>query len=380
MTSNRDKKKKILFLVTEDWYFCSHRIDLARAAKRRGLDVVIATRVQKHGGKIISEGFKLIPINMLRSSRNPLKELLSIIELARIYKTEKPDIVHHVAIKPVLYGGFAAYCAGVPAVVNALAGMGYVFTSDKWKSKILRSALRYVFRFLLNRSHARTIVQNPEDQKLLVDWGKIKPQLIRLVRGSGVDLKVFSPVPEPAGLPNVVLASRMLWDKGIGEFIKAASILKSRGLQACFILVGDGDEDNPAVVPDSQLQSWNESGTVAWLGRRDDMPNVIANSHIFCLPSYREGLPKVLLEAASCGRPIVTTDVSGCREIVRDRVNGLLVPVKDPVALANALQYLIENKAARKEMGGKGREIVEAEFSVEKVAEETLAVYQELLG
>lgn len=372
-------KPKLLFLVTEDWYFCSHRLQIAREARKRGFEVLVATRVDRHGEQINSEGFKLIPLQMQRRSTNPLNELASIRELLSIYRREKPDIVHHVAMKPVLYGSLAAWITGVPHVVNALAGLGYVFVSQQLKARILRPAIRAAFRFLLNSGDSRLILQNPDDCTMFIRSHLASSKRIRLIRGSGVDTDMYQPMPEPSGSPVVILASRMLWDKGVGEFVGAVRLLKSRGVDGRFVLVGDTDPHNPAAVPAEQLAAWLNEGTVAWWGRRDDMPVVFANSHIVCLPSYREGLPKVLLEAASCGRPIVTTDAIGCREVVLHGENGFLVPVRSIVELADALQLLIENPELRIKMGMRGREIVLREFAVEKIIEETLAVYGELL-
>lgn len=372
------KKPKLLFVVTADWYFCSHRLILARVAKSKGFDVVVVTRVMNHGKQIEEEGFKLIPIGMERSGKSLLKEIVTLWELIGIYKNERPDIVHHVAMKPVLYGSFAALITRVPHVVNALTGMGYMFISSKREAILLRKIVSSAFRILLNRPNSRVILQNPDDQHLMVQSGILNSERIVLIRGSGVDTMEFSPTPEPSGMLTVVLASRLLWDKGVGEFVEAARILCKKGVSARFVLVGDTDPENPAAVPTSQLEDWNRSGIVEWWGRRDDMPHIFSESHIVCLPSYREGLPKVLLEAAACGRAIVTTDVPGCREIVRQGENGLLVPVRDSSALAEALHRLIEDPVLRRHMGENARKIALAEFSVEKVVADTLALYQQL--
>jgi glycosyltransferase involved in cell wall biosynthesis len=373
------KRHKLLFLVTEDWYFCSHRLPVAREAQRQGFEVVVATKVGRHGKQISAEGFKLVPLQLQRRSTNPLRELSAIIQLIDVYLREKPDIVHHVAMKPVLYGSLAACLTGVPHVVNALAGMGYVFISNQLKAQLLRPFIRAAFRLLLNRVCSRLILQNKDDSAMFISSALVNKKRIRLIRGAGVDTEMYHPVPEPAGPPVVLLASRMLWDKGIGEFVEAAKLLQTRSMDARFVLVGDTDSHNPAAISSDQLSTWHAAGTVAWWGRRDDMPVVLAQSHIVCLPSYREGLPKVLLEAASCGRPIVTTDTNGCREVVRHGENGFLVPVKSIVELTDALQRLIENPELRRQMGAQGRKIAVQEFAVEKVVSETMVVYEELL-
>ena len=371
-------RKKLLFLATEDWYFCSHRLPPARAAQAAGYDVVVATRVDLRGAEIMAEGFKLVPIGLRRRSRNPFREVAAIAEIAQIYRRERPDIVHHVALKPVLYGSLAALLVRRPAVVNALAGMGFLFTSTSRTASVLRSAVSRIFRVLLNAGRSVLILQNPDDEAMLVSGGLVAPSRVRLIRGSGVDIERFAPTPEPGGTPVVMLPSRMLWDKGVGEFVAAAGALRVRGVVARFVLVGDGDADNPASIPDAQLKAWHDSGLIECWGRCEDMPAALAQAHIVCLPSYREGLPKVLLEAAACARALVATDAPGCREIVRHGENGLLVPLRDAASLADAFERLLGDPALRFRMGQKGRHMVELEFSEAKVAQETLAVYREM--
>lgn len=373
------QRPKLLFLVTEDWYFCSHRLPLACAARDAGFDVAVATRVTAHGERIRSAGLRLIPIALRRSSRNPWHELQAIREIAAIYRREKPDIVHHVALKPVLYGSLAAKLAGVPHTVNALAGMGYVFTSQNASARLLRPWITLAFRFLLRNT--RVILQNPDDRDALLSAGILRKEQVALIRGSGVDTDVFRYTPEPdSGTPLIVLPARMLWDKGVGEFVAAAEILRKEGVAASFVLAGERDADNPAAISLEQLQQWHAAGTVTWLGKQEDMPALLARSHIVCLPSYREGLPKALLEAASSGRAIIATDVPGCREAVRHGENGLLVPPRDSIALAHALRQLIEDASLRRRFGEYGRVMAEREFSIGRVSAETLALYRELLS
>lgn len=375
----QNAKPKLLFLVTEDWYFCSHRLPLARAAQQAGFDVAVACRVREHGQNIQAAGLRLHPLALKRNSRNPWQEIRAIAEIARLYHAEQPDIVHHVALKPVLYGSLAAWIANVPAVVNALAGMGYVFTSNKLSARLLRPMVTLAFRLLLKRG--RIILQNPDDRAALLDAKVASAIQITLIRGSGVDTAQFPYTPEQENpRPLVVLPARMLWDKGVGEFVTAAEILKQHGVAARFLLAGESDPDNPAAIPAAQLEAWRDSGIVEWPGRQDDMAGLFAQANLVCLPSYREGLPKALLEAAACGRAIVATDVPGCREIVRHRHNGLLVPPRDATALALALRQLLDNPAQRREFGQHGREMAEQEFSVEKITGETLALYREMLG
>lgn len=366
---------KLLFVVTEDWYFVSHRLPLAVAARAAGFEVTVATRVGAHGETIRAAGIHLIPLGLSRRSGNPFQEIATLV---RLYRREQPDIVHHVALKAVLYGAFAARLARIPSQVNAVTGLGWLFTSAKGMTRIIRPVVRWTLARLLNARGSLTIVQNPDDRDLLIH-SHLPETRLRLIRGAGVDTAAFYPVPESAGTICIVLVARMLWDKGVGEFVEAARLLTQAGINARFVLVGDPDHDNPTSVPESTLRAWHGKNGVEWWGQRDDMPAVFHAAHIACLPSYREGLPKSLLEAAACGLPIVTTDAPGCREIVRDGDNGFLVPVHDAQALAIALRGLIDNPVLRAEMGLRSRGIVLAEFSREQVIAETLAVYQELI-
>jgi glycosyltransferase involved in cell wall biosynthesis len=370
-------KPKLLFFVTEDWAFCLHRLPLAKAAVEAGFDVAVAVRERNHGDIIRAAGIRLIPFEIARRGMNPYAEIRVIKRLVALYLRERPDIVHHVTIKPVLYGAIAARIAGVPRVVNALTGLGWTFISRNILVSLLRILVQQLLRFLLVQG--RVIVQNPDDMQLLVGLG-VPQVVIRLIRGSGVDVSMYTPHLPHTGIPVVALVARMLWDKGVGEFVQAARVLKSRGVSARFVLVGDPDMENPAGIQETTLRAWVEEDIVEWWGYQDDMPAVYSRTDIACLPSYREGLPKSLLEAAAAGLPIVTTDVPGCREAVIDGDNGLLVPVRDADALAEALVKLLVNGDMRSRMGKRGRERAESEFSVERVVAETIQVYRELLA
>lgn len=372
-------RRKLLYFAGEDWAFCLHRLPLARAALRAGYDVVVVTRVRNHGDPITAAGLRLVPLDIARGGMHPWRELRTLFDLVRIYRAERPDLVHHVAVKPVLYGSFVAGLTGVHATVNALTGMGFLFTSNHWRAQLLRPAVEFALRVLLNRRASCVIFQNADDLRTLTGAGIAKPGITRLIRGSGVDTIAFTPSPEPSGTPLVVLPARLLWDKGVGEFVAAARLLKQQGVQARFALVGDRDPENPAVIAQATLDAWRAEGLVELWGWRDDMAQVYRDCHVVCLPSYREGLPKALLEAAACGRPLVSCDVEGCREAVTHGRNGLLVPVRDAAALAAALKQLIENPAQRAAFGRAARDIVVAEFSLDNVIEQTLALYRELL-
>lgn len=370
--------KKILYFVSEDWAFCSHRLPLAVAAKAAGYDVVVVTRVQRHGKQIEAAGLRLISIDFSRRGLNPIHEIAVLLRLFQIYRSEAPHLVHHVALKPVLYGSIVAWLARVPVIVNAYTGLGFLFISSAWHARVLKRLAATVLGWLSNRSDTCAIFQNPDDMNLLMEMGVAKPGHTALIRGSGVDTYEFCPYPEPDGMPVVILASRMLWDKGVGEFVQASKQLKLEGIAARFALVGDTDPENPAAIMESQLNYWQQQGVIEWWGNQNDMAAVMKQAHVVCLPSYREGLPKVLLEAASCGKPIVTTDVPGCREIVHHGVNGFLVEKADMRGLAEALKLLISDSALRARMGSCGRAMVEAEFSLERIVQQTLAVYGQL--
>lgn len=370
---------KLLISVTEDWFFCSHFIERAKAARAAGYDVAVLTRIADHGAVIQAAGLRVIELDHDRRGVNPLAELARLWRLVKIYRRERPDLVHHVALKPILYGTVAALLARVPAIVNAPVGMGYVFSSGDRLARTLRLGVSGALRVLLNPRRSRVIFENADDLRDLCAQGFVDRQDAVLIRGAGIDLEEFHPQPEPAGDPVVVLVARMLRDKGVAEFVEAARLLRASGIAARFRLVGAQDWGNRAAIPEAVLRAWVDEGAVEWLGQRQDIADQLAASHVVCLPSYREGLPKALLEAAAAGRPIVTCDVPGCREIVQDGHNGLLVPPRDSVALAAALKTLIDSPDLRKRMGAQGRERAEREFSNEQVIGETLEVYRQLL-
>jgi glycosyltransferase involved in cell wall biosynthesis len=373
-------KHSVLFLVTEDWYFCSHRLPIARKLRDAGFKVIVATRISKHRDLIEKEGFKLIPISLERSSKNVAQEIFSILEFIKIYRKEKPSIVHHVSIKPVLYGSWAARISCVPGVVNTLAGLGFIFMAQGWKAKILRQVIIFAYRLAFSAKNTIGIFQNPEDMRLFIYSGVIKQEKAVLIRGSGVDMSRFVGLPEPPGIPTIVLASRMLWDKGVGELVDAARQLQKDGVKCRIVLVGNPDPENPSSIPEGILHEWHREGIVEWWGYRNDIQEVFAKCNIVVLPSYREGLPKVLIEAASCARPIIATDVPGCREIVRNNENGLLVPPHDSKSLAHGLRTLIKDAELRAAMGERGRKIVQDEFSEEIVVRKTMEVYKKILS
>ncbi len=375
------RRPKLLYTVTEDWYFVSHRLPLALAAKEAGYDVSVATKVGQDGAAIESAGLRLLPIGFSRSGVHPLEEAGTIRDLVLLYRREAPDLVHHVALKPVVYGSIAARIAGVKHVVNALMGLGYVFSSETAKAQTLRPFVELLLRGASRHPSSRTIVQNRDDAALLAARRIATKDSIRLIRGSGVDPARYTTDPPPAGDPLVILPARLLRDKGVMEFAAAARRLKAKGLKARFALIGAPDPGNPASVSEVEIQALVREGSIEHWGWRNDMPRVLAEASLVCLPTtYGEGLPKALLEAAASARPIVATDISGCREIVRPGVNGWLVPPRDAAALAGALGEALRNPDLCAQYGKAGRAIVEREFSIAEIVHQTLSVYGELVA
>jgi len=372
----------IVYLVTEDWYFWSHRLPLARAARAAGATVIIATRVGTLGAAMEQEGFRVVRLPWRRRSNHPLNEVRALRAITALYRRERPDLVHHVAIKPVVYGGIAARLAGTPTQVNAIAGLGYLETSRQLRARLLRPVFQAVLRTAW-RGGAHAIVQNPEDAEALARSGLVDAARIHTIRGSGVDVARFTPRPEPAAPPARVRATfvgRLLWSKGIRELVDAARFLHERGAPVDVHLVGDPDRENPESVPEALLREWIANGLVTWQPWTDDVPAVWRDANIAVLPSYREGLPKALLEAAACARAIVASDVPGCREIARDGVNAVLVPARESRALADAIERLARDAPLRARMGAVGRDLVEREFAESIVVEQTLDLYRRLCG
>ena len=374
-------QKSILFLVTEDWYFCLHRLPIARAARDAGFRVLVAAQVHEHREVIEKEGFQLIPMRWTRSSLNPLHALSEVRQISAIYRKFQPDIVHHVALKPSLYGTVAGIITGISPVVNNLAGLGQAFSSEGMMAAVIRAGLRGAFRVLFSRAGTCTIVENSDDRHFLTSVVGIDGRAVALVRGIGVDVSRFMPVPEILNsIPTVTMVSRMLWPKGVGELVDAARILQKRGKPVNIQLVGAPDPSSRVSVPERQLLEWQAEGIVEWLGYREDVADIWQHSNIAILPSYyREGIPRSLLEAAACGRAIVTTDMPGCREIVLHGRNGLLVSPRSPAAIADAIDLLAGDPELRRRMGQVGREMVEREFAEEHVVAQTLDVYRALL-
>lgn len=365
-------KKKLLFLVSEEHYFVTHRLDLAKAFQAVGFEIALATRSGCERKLIETAGIKIFSLQCFgRGVQGIWHSLSALFEIGQIYRRYRPDVVFQVAVKPVIFGSFWAWILRVPNVLNNLGGLGYLFTNvdeTGFKKKIYRRLFCFCLSFLMRLSRATLIVQNQDDQKELLDLAVVTESQIQVIPGCGVDLVKFNVKPVPLEPPvRIVCVARMLKDKGIGELAKAANRLKQAALPVEVFLYGSPDPENPASLTEAQLSAWQALGMIQWMGETDQVAEAYANAHIAVLPSYREGLPKSLLEAAACGRPIVTTNVPGCREVVEEGLNGFLVPAKDPMKLFEQLQKLVRDSKLRARMGQESRRLMERKFDPEKI-------------
>ena len=375
--------KKLLFNLTEDWFFCSHFLDRALCAKKAGYSIYVIAKNNKYKENIEGNGMKFMPVPFNRKSINPLYEFYILLRITYLYLLIKPDIVHHVAAKPIIYGSIAAKICKVKSVINAPVGMGYVFSSDTTKAKILKPILKFFLKILLNSHHGfnrrnKVIFENYDDLNYFIDMGALTPENACVIRGAGVKLNKNISFKNNREIPTIALVARMLKDKGIYEFVAAVRKLKSQKINARFLLVGDIDPLNPTSLKKETLINWDSQKVIDWLGWIDNVGDILKKTDILCLPSYREGLPKALIEGASFGLPIVTTDTVGCRDVVQDGVNGFLVPVKNIEELSNKLAILINDKDLRDKMGKESLKIVSSKFSSKIINEKTLKVYNEL--
>jgi glycosyltransferase involved in cell wall biosynthesis len=375
-----NKNIKLLILINDLSFFYSHRLPIAIASRLEGFDVLIG--YGELGGadpKILeSKGIKLNQVPMLRGRFNVFKDLKTFINIFRLFKKEKPDIVHLVTIKPYLYGGIISRLVGIKSIVSAVTGLGSLFHHNDLKSKIIRFILTPFFKIAFNHKNQKVILQNNDDANYLIKWGVLSSNKIEIIKGSGINLNSFKEFKEKNGLPKVCLASRLLKDKGIYDFISAAKIIKERKINAQFLIAGDLDLMNPSGLSVDDLKKIKEENYVGVIGYEKNIAKLYSESHIVCLPSYREGLPKSLIEAAAASRAIVTTDVPGCRDAIIANKTGLLVPVKNPKKLADAIQYLLEHPQERIAMGKAGRILAENQFSIEKIVKNHLDIYKKL--
>ena len=376
MTQSQSPRGRLLFILNDAPFFVSHRLSLAVAARDAGFDVHIAVAYDV-GAVAIIEAAGIIhhDIPLKRGARGPVGELRLISCLARLIRTLRPDIVHTVTMKPVIYGGSLARLLKVPAVVNAVTGLGYLFLIEGALARLQRSIIKRFYKFALGHSNGRVIFQNPDDLNLFLNEHLVDRNRSITIKGTGVDLDKFRVLPEPSDRPVVMFPARVIGDKGIHEFVAAAKALKSRSKQVKFVIVGRTDPDNPTDVGEQAIREWERDGLVEWWGFSDDMADTLPKANVVCMPSYREGLPRVLIEAAACGRPIVTADVPGCREIVKDGENGFLVPVRDGTATADAIERLLVDAGLRQRMASRSRQIAEAEYALQVFVTDTFAVY-----
>lgn len=372
--------RTLLFVVNVDWFFLSHRLPIALEAMRQGYRVHIATGLTDKQDELERHGLVVHPLALDRSSAGLGNAWRTGMQLRQIFKTVRPDVVHLVTIKPVLLGGLVARLTGVPALVAAVSGLGFVFMARGAKATTRRWLVAALYRMALGHRNLKVIFQNADDLRSVTSIAHLPDTKVAMIPGSGVDLVRYAYVPPPDGVPVLVLAARLLADKGVQEFVQAARLLKQRGCKARFVLVGTVDTANPTSFTEVEVSAWVDAGTVEWWGHRADMPQVLAAARLAVLPSYREGLPKVLIEAAACGRAVVTTDVPGCRDAIHAGVTGVLVPVRDVAALANAMEALINAPVRCREMGEAGRALAEKAFDVRQVVAAHLRIYEELIG
>ncbi|MEO7392400.1 MAG: glycosyltransferase family 4 protein [Ramlibacter sp.] len=371
--------KKLLFVVNVDWFFVSHRLPIALQAQREGYEVHLATTFTNRREQLEKLGLHLHDLPMERGGAGLLQQIGYTLRVWRLFRRLRPDIVHLVTVKPVVLGGIASRMARVPAVASAVSGLGFVFLARGWRALPLRLAVSALYRLALGHPNQRVVFQNEADRALLRKVTGLAEARTCVMRGSGVDLAAFPVTPFPPEPPVIVLfAARLLTDKGLLEFIEAARRLRADGVAAQFWLAGAPDPENRATVRDEDVHAWHKEGVVRALGQRNDMAQVLSQAHLVVLPSYREGLPKVLAEAAACGRPVITTDVPGCRDAISPGISGLLVPVRDAKGLAQAIAQLVRDPGRRRAMGLAGRQLAQEAFSLDSIVHQHLVIYQEL--
>lgn len=374
---------KFILFANTDWYLYNFRLSTALRLQSCGHEVVIVSPPGSFGSRFARHGLRWVTLKMARASLNPLREVVTLYQLVKLLRRERPDMLHSFTLKCAIYGALAARLARVPATVNAVAGMGYVFTSGDLKARLLRPLVRALMRATLDGERSLLILQNPDDAHTFLAANLITPPKIRVIRSSGVNTTRFHPVDKPTGGHplRVLLAARLVWEKGIQEFIDAAKILRSKGRDVEFILAGMPDEGNPRSVELGLVHEWVDAGLIRWLGHVDDMPALLNTVDVMALPSYyREGVPKSLIEGAACGLAIITTDLPGCREVVtQDGVDGLWVKPCDGAALAERIIQLDDDRELLSQLGRKARQSALIHFDERLVIQRTLDVYAELL-
>tara|TARA_B100000780_G_scaffold278726_2_gene253375 strand:- start:10 stop:1173 length:1164 start_codon:yes stop_codon:yes gene_type:complete len=370
----------ILYVVNTPGFFLSHRLELAIKAKNNGYKVSVATAYGGGIKKITKLGLDHHIIPFSRSGQNLFEEFNVLIKLILLFWRLKPDLVHLVTIKPLLYGGFVSRLLKIKHTVCAISGLGTTFISDTILMRFRKRIIFKCYKFIFNQKNLMVILQNTDDINALQNIGILQSDQVCLINGSGVNLSKFKYVPETRRLKSVVvMASRLLRDKGVFEFVEAANLLKARGLNVRMLLIGEADEGNPTSISKKEISAWTAEGVVEILGFRDDIAKQYAEANIVCLPSYREGLPKSLIEAAAIGRCVVTTDVPGCREVIIPGKTGCLVPARDPLALANSIEKLLNDDTMRIKFGKAGRVFAENQFDVYKIVQKHMSLYEAML-
>ena len=376
---------KFIFFANTDWYLYNFRLPIALELRSRGHEVVMLSPPGEFGARFAEHDIRWLTVAMDRASLNPLREAWTLRLLTRTIRDERPDLLHNFTVKCAVYGALAARLAKVPAVVNAVAGMGYVFTSDQHKARMLRPLVKLLMRGTLAGGHSRLILQNPDDAEAFAAQRLVPSQRIRLIRSSGVDTRRFCPLPMDAlAAPRplrVLLAARLLWDKGIREYVQAATLVRAQGRTIEFLLAGMPDSGNPASVTHAEVEQWQRDGLVNWLGHVEDMPALLRSVDVMALPSYyREGVPRSLIEGAASGLALVTTDLPGCREVVSEHgVDGLHAEPRNAQALADRLAVLDDDRALLRRLGKRARGKALEHFDERLVIQKTIDVYDELL-
>lgn len=373
------KKDKILFVINVDWFFLSHRLPIAVKALSEGYEVHVATKITDKAKEIHNYGFILHDIDISRGDLGFFSSLKAFLQLISLYKKINPQLVHLVTIKPIILGGIAARITKVRGVIAAISGLGYIFINQGFWASLRRFFIKMLYKLSLNHPNIRVICQNKNDLHVLREITRLHGDVFTLINGSGVALDKFKFLPCKTQIPNIMMASRLLIDKGVIEFLEAAKILSKKNIKANFILVGEPDLDNPSSITQAQIVEWESEGIIDFWGHRDNMHEVLPLASIVVLPSYREGFPKILIEAAACGRAVITTDVPGCRDAIYNEVTGLLVPMKDSHALADAIEKLVSNMKYCQKMGQEGRSMAEVKFDEKKVIKQHLEIYNQLL-
>jgi glycosyltransferase involved in cell wall biosynthesis len=369
--------KRLLFVVNNLDFFISHRLEIGLAVLAEGWQVRVLGPVNPEARVFLTaKGFDVEPVDVAQEDHSLAGQWRFLCSVYRVCRGFRPDICHMITLKTFLVAGVASRLAGVCKRIGSVSGLGFFFISNDWKTRFSRWLYRPLFRFAMSSQATEVIFQNEDDRNLLCDFAYIDRKKTHLIPGSGVDLSRFTFLPEPPAPVVFVLIGRMLKDKGVIEFVQAAKTLLNKGIQARFVLAGMPDETNPASLSLAQLEAWNAEGTVEWMGFVKDIPELIASTHVVVLPSYREGFPRVLIEAAAAGRPSVTTDVPGCRHAILNNETGILVSVCDDEALAKAMEQLANDSDLRTRMGTRARELAEEKYAIEAVVETHLDIYQ----